>query len=74
MLLYTHKVDIVQPIVVRRFRKDVAEIGNFRALLMKKIHLRSSYNTKSKLADNRSPSTSKVVLSKKKLVKNTNMR
>jgi hypothetical protein len=38
----------------------------------KKIHLRSSYNIKSKLADNRPLSTSKFVLFKKKLVKNEN--
>jgi hypothetical protein len=72
VVLYTHEVNIVKPIVVRRFRKDVAEIENFRKLLGEKIHLRSSYNTKSKLADNRHPSTSKVATFKKKLVKNTN--
>jgi hypothetical protein len=72
VFLYIHKANIVKPIVVRRFRKNVPETENFRALLGKKIHLRSSYNIKSKLADSRPPSMSRVVLFKKKLVKNTN--
>lgn len=72
MVLYTHKINIVKPIVVRRFRKDVDETENFRALLGKKIHLRSGYNIKSKLADSRLLSTSKFILFKKELVKNKN--
>ena len=57
---------------MKRFREDVAEIENFRALLGRKNHLRPSHNIKSTLADNLPPSISTVVSFKKKLARNKN--
>jgi hypothetical protein len=73
VVLYIHKVNIVKLIVVKRFREDVVEIENFRALFGENIQLGSCYNIKSTFANIRPPSMSNFVLFKQKLVNNKNI-
>jgi hypothetical protein len=38
VVLYTHKKNIVKPIVLRRIRKDVDETESFRAMMGERLN------------------------------------